>query len=88
MERPTERPVEFLLERASAKKATVAGTFNNWDSSRTPMHKGASGWKATLWLPPGRYEYKFVVDGEWVCDPNAAQSAPNGFGTQNSVLVV
>ncbi len=66
----------------------VAGTFNGWDLKRTPMRKESGGWKTTLWLPPGRYEYRFVVDGEWMNDPNEQHSAPNGFGGTNSVMVV
>jgi 1,4-alpha-glucan branching enzyme len=47
-----------------------------------------SVWKVSLPLKPGRYEYRFVVDGEWTSDPNARESAINDFGSTNSVLVV
>jgi len=66
----------------------LAGTFNAWDVKRTPLRKFPEGWKTTLWLPPGRYEYRFVVDGQWMNDPNQQDSAPNDFGGTNSVLVV
>ena len=39
-------------------------------------------------LPPGRYEYKFVIDGKWKIDPRAHQFSPNSFGTLNSVIEV
>ena len=39
-------------------------------------------------LPPGAYEYKFVVDGEWLTDPGNPEVRPNAFGTYNSVLLV
>jgi hypothetical protein len=45
-------------------------------------------WKATVALPPGRYEYRFVVDGQWISDPNATESVGNNFGGTNSVIVV
>lgn len=35
-----------------------------------------------------RYEYKLVVDGEWILDPANAAAADNGFGGQNNILVV
>jgi hypothetical protein len=45
-------------------------------------------WAKELALPPGRYEYRFVVDGQWVDDPAATELIPNSFGTANAVLVV
>ena len=88
VERPPEKPVEFTLKKPQAKSVMLAGTFNGWDPKRTPMRNRANGWCATLWLPPGRYEYRFVVDGEWMSDPHERDSAPNEFGGTNSVLVV
>jgi 1,4-alpha-glucan branching enzyme len=87
-ERPAEKPVDFFLNKPEAKTVSLAGTFNGWDLKRTPMRKEAAGWKTTLWLPPGRYEYRFVVDGEWINDPREMDSAPNEFGGTNSVIVV
>ena len=87
-ERPPEKPVEFLLKKPDATSVALAGTFNGWDPSRTPLRKESQGWKTTLWLPPGRYEYKFVADGEWMADPAGADSAPNVFGSINSVMMV
>ena len=87
--RPEEKPHEFVFHMPQARSASVAGTFNRWEPKRTPMHKDANGnWKATMWLPPGRYEYRFVIDGQWVSDPKARESSPNGFGSTNSVAVV
>lgn len=92
-ERPPERsakPVEFRLNLPGAKSAVVVGTFNNWDVSRTPLAKDPNGgWRTTVVLPPGRYEYRFVIDGaQWCSDPGAKESVPNQFGTTNSVVVV
>ncbi len=87
-ERPVEKPIDFILNKPDAKSVVIAGTFNGWDLKRTPLRKEAAGWKTTLWLPPGRYEYKFVVDGQWMNDPKEQDSAPNEFGGTNSVLMV
>jgi 1,4-alpha-glucan branching enzyme len=85
----TGKRIEFVLRRPEAKIATLAGSFNNWDSQQTPMNRNADGvWKATIRLRPGRYEYRFVVDGQWLSDPNARESVPNQFGDTNSVLTV
>ena len=89
-ERPVEKPAEFVLHLPHAQSAAVAGPFNGWDVKRTPMRKDPAGnWKATVWLPPGRYEYRFVVDGgQWFSDSNAKESVSNQFGGTNSVVVV
>ena len=88
-ERPVEKPVEFVLNDPRAQSVAVAGSFNGWDVKRTPMRLSSAGaWKATVWLPAGRYEYRFVVDGQWISDPGAGESVQNAFGSTNSVLVV
>jgi len=51
------------------------------------MRKGNDGlWRSKVWLPPGRHEYRFVVDGQWISDPKAAEAVPNPYGGSNSVL--
>jgi 1,4-alpha-glucan branching enzyme len=89
-EKPSEKPIDFHLHMPGAKSAAVVGSFNGWDLKRNPLEKdGNDGWKATLWLPPGRYEYRFVVDaGQWCSDPGAKESVQNAFGSTNSVVVV
>jgi 1,4-alpha-glucan branching enzyme len=87
-EQSREKTVEFRLSMPQAQTACVVGTFNNWDTKRTPMQKDAAGWKASIPLAPGRYEYRFVADGQWLSDPNAKESVGNDFGSTNSVLVV
>lgn len=83
-----EKTVEFRLNMPQAKTVAVVGTFNNWDTGKTPMQKDGGNWKARIPLGPGRYEYRFVADGQWLSDPNAKESVGNDFGSTNSVLVV
>jgi 1,4-alpha-glucan branching enzyme len=78
--------VEFKLIASEAKWVAVAGSFNNWSAKRTPLKKSGDIWQAKVELPRGRYEYRFVVDGNWVSDPCAKESAANPFGSSNSVL--
>ena len=49
---------------------------------------GEGRWVKELALPPGDYEYRFVVDGAWIPDPLAKETVPNPFGEMNSVLKV
>ncbi|MCD6502034.1 hypothetical protein J7L01_05485, partial [bacterium] len=61
----------------SAKEVFVAGSFNDWSESATPMESDGEGnWSATLDLAPGRYEYKFVVDGVTSKTPTIRKALP------------
>lgn len=84
-----KRRVTFSLAAPDALEVFVAGEFNGWNEKTAPMkRKDGDIWQKTVMLPPGAYEYKFVVDGEWLTDPENTEIRPNGYGTYNSVLVV
>jgi 1,4-alpha-glucan branching enzyme len=77
------------LVAPAAKEVCVAGTFNSWQATATPLKPAVGGeWRGELKLSPGRYEYLFVVDGQWLPDPCAKETTPNPFGGINSVLSV
>jgi 1,4-alpha-glucan branching enzyme len=81
--------VDFVLEYSQAENVYVCGDFNDWQPvSLSPMDGRQGLWKKRLSLPPGRYEYKFVVDGNWIPDPAARESAQNGYGSLNSILEI
>ncbi len=64
-------PVKFEYVNKEAKEVYIAGDFNNWDTKKDALTKKNGGkWEITLELEPGKYEYKFVVDGSWTNDPN------------------
>ena len=90
MKKTTLKKVVFQLTSAPGGKVSVAGSFNNWDPEKNPMKEtaGSGLYKATIAVPPGKHEYKFVVDGEWQMDPNCTEWVPNCHGTLNSVLCV
>ena len=81
--------VRLELMHATAQEVCIAGSFNDWHPGATPMIRLNDGkWAKELSLTPGHYEYRFVVDGEWVNDPAATELIPNPFGTANAVLLV
>jgi len=85
--------VQFTLRLSEGKFQTVAiaGDFNQWNSQSNCLEDpDCDGiWTATLKLPPGRYEYMFVLDGkEWVPDPNAIKFVKDGFGNKNAILEI
>jgi 1,4-alpha-glucan branching enzyme len=79
----------FELMAPNAKEVLVTGSFTSWSSTGIAMKKGANGlWKTSINLKPGKYEYKFIVDGQWWNDPNNNATTSNSFGSLNSVKVV
>ena len=94
--RNTGSRVVVEAQAPDAREVFLAGTFNAWDPHRQPMKRNKEGvWTATLELPAGTYEYKFVVDGRWCCNPTGDEPAEtagicvrNELGTMNRILAV
>lgn len=72
----------------NAGSVSVVGDFNGWDTMADPLQRGHDGWELTKTLPPGRYLYKYVVDGNWVQEPGNPNQQADGYGGFNSVLNV
>jgi 1,4-alpha-glucan branching enzyme len=84
-----EVEVGFQLDAPFAGAVFVAGEFNDWSPTATPMEKGEDGiWRAKLKLKTGKYQYKFVVDGTWMEDPGNPDMVADPYGGHNSVLTV
>jgi hypothetical protein len=78
----------WLAQDRDAGKAMLSGSFNRWSTTALPMTRTDSGWIAEVALPPGRYAYKFIVDGYWREDPWNRQTEPDGHYGVNSVWYV
>ena len=86
---PETSRISLELTKPEAKAVFVAGSFNEWKPEKAPLAPLGNGrWAGDLAVKPGRHEYLFVVDGQWVPDPNAKESVQNPFGGKNSVLIV
>jgi 1,4-alpha-glucan branching enzyme len=89
--RITGTGVSFSLYSTRVRKVNIAGSFNNWSATADPLYdrEGTGMWSILLPLPPGRYEYRFVIDGkDWIPDPSNPNTVDDGFGGYNSVIVV
>ncbi len=85
----TARTTEFRFYAPQAKRVSLAGTFNNWNTRRLLAKKDSRGnWAVKVNLKPGRYEYKFFVDGSWLTDPRCTVHVPNAFGSNNCLIEV
>jgi 1,4-alpha-glucan branching enzyme len=88
---PALEEQEVVLEFVSptAREVRVAGEFNDWRPESTPLIKSKDGeWVVRLMLRAGEYEYRLVVDGRWIENPEADQRTANPHGGFNSVLRV
>jgi 1,4-alpha-glucan branching enzyme len=85
----TKKKVDFQLQAPQAKRVLVTGDFISWDEKGITLKKSRTGtWKTSLNLKPGRYEYKFIVDGQWWNDPTNSNTVTNSLGTINSVVEI
>jgi 1,4-alpha-glucan branching enzyme len=86
---PGTKLIRIEFTHPTAQLVNIAGTFNDWHPGATEMIAMGDGrWVKELTLPPGCYEYRLVVDGEWMANPNAPESAANPYGGMNSVFRV
>ncbi len=81
--------VTFTVVAPEAVKVVLSGSFNNWSENADLMKKDETGtWKKIKMLPKGTYEYKFIVDGTWTCDPNCPDIVRDAQGSENNMIVV
>lgn len=84
-----EGGIVFSLEAPDAQNVFLAGDFNNWNAQDLALVQQDSGsWSLILALNPGSYEYKFIVDGNWVEDPDNPEKKSDPFGGSNSLVTV
>ena len=79
----------FSFTAPAAITVQLVGNFTHWQQQPINLRKGADGiWRATVELPPGEHQYRFLVDGQWHDDPECALHVPNPFGGQDAVRQV
>ena len=86
---PVPGGVLFKLDAPGARQVAVIGDFNSWGEPIPLNDDDEDGvWIAIARLDPGTYQYKFIVDGEWTCDPCNPVDLDDSHGGRNSVMVV
>lgn len=82
-------PVEFTIQSLQADSVFVAGSFNNWSGNLNPLEKiNDTDWRTKLYLEPGYYYYKFVVNNKWIPDPSNDWKINDGGESFNSIIKV
>ena len=65
--------VSFFCEATEADHVFLVGDFNHWNPTATPMNRMPDGrWMASMELPHGHHQYRFLVDGKPQLDPKAS----------------
>ena len=77
-----------LKGHLNARVVAVAGNFNDWNQSQVLCGKEGDDWVCRIDLAPGKYTYKFIIDGDWILDPANPDTEDDERGFTNSVLVV
>jgi 1,4-alpha-glucan branching enzyme len=84
--RLVEEGVLFTLAAPGAYRVQLAGDFNGWIADGNEMEPRGGVWTKVMPLPPGRYQYRYVVDGRWFADPSNIEVEPAPWGGYNSVV--
>jgi len=85
---PVETEIVFKLEASREAMVQIAGDFNGWvpESLHFTEAQGKQLWHISIPLKPGSYEYKYLVDGEWMPDPTNDRRVEDAYGGVNSVF--
>ncbi len=84
----THAGVMFTVDAPDAARVQLAGDFNDWVLDGNDMNPVGRVWKKVVKLQPGRYRYRYIVDGVWQRDPLNPAVEPSPYGGHNSILVV
>ncbi len=81
---------QFFYHAPKANRVKIVGTFNNWKPSEESLmeRKKDGTWSKRIYLAPGTYQYRFLIDDVWVEDQNNFYQVDNAFGGKNSVVEI
>ena len=85
-----KKAVIFTIEAPPNARVQIAGDFNGWNPevlNYTDDH-GNPAWEKFFSLPSGTYQYKYLVDGQWITDPGNKETIDDSLGGANSVVSV
>ena len=81
--------VMFSVFAPEAQEVHIVGEFNNWQvNGVSRMMQNSGTWSKKLELVPGKYRYRFVVDGNWVEDSSNPNKEVNPYGSVDSLIEI
>ena len=86
---PSTGNTTFTLQgHTDAQVVAIYGSFNDWIHTKNYCAKESDGWVCRVDLTPGKYTYKFLVDGEGLNDPANSATEDDGNGRMDSVIII
>jgi 1,4-alpha-glucan branching enzyme len=81
--------VTFSLEALEAESVSVVGDFNNWDEKAGLLNKQKNGtFRNVIEVATGaNYQFRYLVDGEFVNDTEADAYVWNEFANAENCVV-
>jgi enterochelin esterase family protein len=77
-----------LTGHTDAEAVVIYGSFNNWIQTKNYCGREGDGWVCRIDLAPGKYTYRFLVDGVELPDPTNPVTEADGNGHVDSVIVI
>lgn len=78
----------FQFAAPQAREVLIAGDFNQWVALPLIRRNPDGLWQRVVPLREGGYRYKFLVDGEWIQDPQALVEKSNSHGRPDSFIQI
>ena len=80
----------FSLKTSNeVKKVLICGSFDNWQNKYALVPSigadGSKNWFQDMWLDKKKYQYKYLVDDEWRCDPASTICIVDGGNINNEI---
>lgn len=90
MNRPVEKNVVFNLDAPAHSDVRIAGDFTDWKPESLFYSDALEepGWRKRFSLKPGSYRYKYLINGQWMADPNNDRIVDDSYGGTNSLITV
>jgi enterochelin esterase-like enzyme len=86
---PSTGNTTFTLRgHTDAEAVAIYGSFNDWIQTKNYCAKESDGWVCRIDLTPGKYTYKFLVDGVGLNDPANSATEDDGNGHMDSVIII
>jgi len=86
---PSTGNTTFTLQgHTDAQVVAIYGSFNDWIQTKNYCAKESDGWVCRIDLTPGKYTYKFLVNGVGLNDPANSATEDNGNGQMDSVIII
>jgi enterochelin esterase-like enzyme len=86
---PSTGNTTFTLRgHTDAEAVAIYGSFNDWIQTKNYCAKESDGWVCRIDLMPGKYTYKFLIDGVGLNDPANSATEDDGNGHMDSVIII